>query len=259
MLLSQPIYSFFVDLREFINQTGKGFLHSLEGLEESVKNIEGLSGKLRVFTQRSDSQDGQAKRIAVTAKGFLNRVLDQRTDSDKRPGVTLAKLWPLNDVVMNSMVDLASVTSTLCQKSRVPFSFDGTLLSTWKSEKEAAVKSKPASPNMMKTEQQHPSTLTKTSSNPKMNQIEPKPPKQLKSDNDVFPSTGNKTRDHAIKIFAHALLSSATPFEIAVDMEQTLHQSCWISDESKNVSNEYYIAVKSLWESLSVDVRVCAN
>jgi hypothetical protein len=221
-----------------------------------MKNIEQLSKKLGAFAHKSDPQDAQTKRIAVTAKGFLNRALDQRTNSEKRPGVTLTKLWPLNDVVMKSMVDLASVTSTLCQKSKVPFSPDGTLLSSWKSEKGAAGKSKPSSPTMVKLEQPHPPSIKKSSSNPTIMQTEPKPPKQLKNDNDLFPSTGNKTRDHAIKVFAHSLLSSATPFEIAVDIEQALYQSCGTSNESKNLSNEYYIAVKSLWESLSVDVRV---
>lgn len=84
-----------------------------------------------------------------------------------------------------------------------------------------------------------------------------RPPKQAKRLDSIFPSTGSKVRDDALKILAHSLISSAaTPYELAVDIEAAVHNKFPATDKG-TFPDEYYRSILGARDVLNVDSDQC--
>lgn len=254
------------ELRATINRVGQEFLKNLRDLESSIHSMNELAENLKVFLKAAELKDDNQIGVVKTIRGFLNTILKKKGDmKEKEMGID--KVWPLNDLVMKSISTLHGVASNLCQKAKLPHVVDGGVLDRWRHEKNLKLKAKTLISPKVEEVKELPVTLTplaktKQVSSPKTSgwQSDMKPPKGPKVGWEAFASTGNSTRDDAIKIFAHSLMTAETPFEIAVDIEQALYAKSREKEDTSGdlLGDDYYKSIKGVWEILNRDSGSCS-
>jgi hypothetical protein len=269
------------ELRESINVRGKEFLRALMGLQTAVANLNTLNNSIKVFMHKSESNAEQISGIARTARGFINQVLKPTGGVKSTGGMTLEKVWPLNDLVMDSVSSLHATTSVLCQKANQPVATDGGVLENWKSSKQQGnrpqANTMPPPPQQMTDKGKHqeqdqqreqaPGQIKEENLLPSQDKkrerehaVPQKPPKQAKKESsklNLFPPTGSKVRDNALRILAHSLMCPvATPHEIAVDLETAIFEK-FPPGEDGTYPEDYYRSVMGARELLNLDSQHC--
>ena len=268
------------ELRASIQTAGKDFLGALRSLQAASTQLETLNNTLKTFTLRSDLQAEQLAAVAKGARGLLNHVLRPKAEFRNAKDMGLERVWPLNDLVMKPVSTLHATSNALCHKANLPPITDGGVLDAWKRSKQqlaeqdfldnhdAAIPNAmdgSATPNDKKRERE--ADLLGEASRANSGVAFPSPisrgdanlrtPKQSRQDRDLFPTTGSKVRDDALKILAHSLMSSvATPYEVAVDMEAAVFKR-FPPGEKGTFPDEYYSTVMGARDVLNVDSERC--
>jgi len=261
------------ELRASIQSAGKDFLGALRSLQAASTQLETLNNTLKTFTLRSDLQAEQLAAVAKGARGLLNHVLRPKAEFRNAKDMGLERVWPLNDLVMKPVSMLHATSNALCHKANLPPITDGGVLDSWKRSKkqlaeqdfldnhDAAIQNAmdgSATPND-KTLGEAARANSGVAFPSPMSRGDAflRTPKLSRQDRDLFPTTGSKVRDDALKILAHSLMSSvATPYEVAVDMEAAVFKR-FPPGEKGTFPDEYYSTVMGARDVLNVDSDHC--
>lgn len=239
------------NLKDTINVVGRKFLSLLGDIKQSTEDMNALAGRLESFGNASTLKSEDDISIVKYLKGFLNKAL-KKPHLEGEKDLSLGRAWPLNDIVLQALGNLHEVALKLCAKANMQYKIESRDLHRWKNERkdsrqadEIAAMSTPAK--------------VKQFSPPAVQRSEMKHHKVAKVEWETFTSTGNSTRDDAIKIFAHALMSAETPFELAVDIEHALYAKYKAYEDTSGdaLSDEYYQSIKGIWEILHPDSATC--
>ena len=239
-----------LNLKDEIDSVGREFLGCLKSLKASIDNVNRLARKLEIFCKTRDITSADQTLMIKHVKGVLYRTLKEKKDKQatEKEDIGLEAVWPLNDCVLNPFARLHAVAVQLCEKANMPHKLDQNDIDRWRQGQKV----------VKKVEEQTalvtPAKLKQLGS-PPAQRSDMKPPKAPKVDWETFTSTGNSTRDDAIKIFAHSLMSTETPFELAVDIEQALHAK--YSNDGETLGEDYYRSIKGIWEILHPASSTC--
>lgn len=245
----------YAELKKFINSYGTSFLKSLGELKQSIENLSTLSNMIKSYAEKEEAASIKKTDVPRTARGFLNTAFY----GGKTYSVGIENVWPLNDMLMKAISELYDVTTSLCQTANFPRPKEPDCMKEWKKNQSQAGATK-VEPSRQTIDAEHASKQVKK----EQTKTPAKSSASMKSDHDVeavtypkknehslFQSTGNLFRDNAIRIFSQSLMSPATPFDIAADMEQAIFSKCNIQDKDQRLPDDYYTVVKSLWEVLN--------
>lgn len=229
------------------------FLNSLGELKQSIENLNTLSNMIKSYAEREDATSIKKTDVPKTARGFLNIAFY----GGKKYSVGIEHVWPLNDKLMKAVSELYDVTTSLCQTANFPSPKEPDCMKEWKKNQSRAGL---GATKVQTVDAEHASKQAKK----ELTKAPAKSSASMKSDHDVeavtyskknehslFQSTGNLFRDNAIRIFSQSLMSPATPFDIAADMEQAIFSKCNIQEKDQRLPDDYYTVVKSLWEVLN--------
>mmetsp|Transcript_9270 Transcript_9270/g.18408 ORF Transcript_9270/g.18408 Transcript_9270/m.18408 type:complete len:640 (-) Transcript_9270:127-2046(-) len=241
------------ELKKFINNYGMSFLNSLGELKQSIENLNTLSNMIKSYAEKEEATSIKKTDVPKTARGFLNIAFY----GGKKYSVGIEHVWPLNDKLMKAVSELYDVTTSLCQTANFPSPKEPDCMKEWKKNQSRAGL---GATKVQTLDAEHASKQAKK----ELTKAPAKSSASMKSDHDVeavtyskkneqslFQSTGNLFRDNAIRIFSQSLMSPATPFDIAADMEQAIFSKCNIQDKDQRLPDDYYTVVKSLWEVLN--------
>lgn len=240
------------DLKMSVTEVGKEFLSILNNLKASADKMDELTRKLESFYKMNNLKGEDQLAVVKTLRGFLYRALKDKKDTGKQD-LGLEKVWPLNDLVLKPLSNLHAVATKLCEKAGMTHKLHQNDIHKWQAQpKTKAPLSKLAEDIPANAT---PSKMQLGSPPAPAPRVDVKTPKVAKVEWETFTSTGNTTRDDAIKIFAHSLMSAETPFEIAVDIEHELFAR---SKAGKNpsediLSDDYYRSIKGIWTLLNPD------
>lgn len=272
------------ELRASIQSAGKEFINALRALQTAASNLGTLNTSLKTYVLRGDVSPEQLTVVAKGARGLMNHLLRPIAEFRNANDMGLEKVWPVNDLVMKPVSMLFNTTGSLCQKAKFPSSVDGGVLETWRRSKQSAstpLESRPDVPSSRNRDDTHaaendrkrgreqetsgmaeatPSSRGNTDVPSMPRDATPlRQPKVGRRDVDIFPSTGSKVRDDALKILAHSLTSSvATPYELAVDIEAAVHKKFPPSDQG-TFPDGYYSSVMGARDVLNADSDQCRH
>jgi hypothetical protein len=281
---SRPKMDETTELRASIQSAGKEFINALRALQTAATNLGTLNTSLKTYMLRADVSAEQLLGVAKVARGLMNHLLRPTADFRNANDMGLEKVWPVNDVVMKPVSMLFNTTGSICQKAKLPPSMDGGVLENWRKSKQASSnpgltadlneanantraardsKKEDESGKKRQREQEPTGKAEATTSGRGNTNGGPSipnyasPPKVGKRDVDIFPSTGSKVRDDALKILVHSLMSSgATPFELAVDIEAAVLKS--FPPSNKGIfPDEYYSSIMGSRDVLNADSDKC--
>ena len=275
------------ELRSSIQSAGKEFINALRALQTASLNLGTLNTSLKTYMLRADVNAEQLASVAKVARGLMNHLLRPTADFRNANDMGLEKVWPVNDVVMKPVSMLFTTTGSICQKAKLPPSVDGGVLENWRKSSKQVSSNPAVTPDRndanantraarggkkegvkdrkREREQDPTGAAEATTSNRGNTDGGPSIPKFVspykvgRKDLDIFPSTGSKVRDDALKILAHSLTSSgATPYELAVDIEAAVHKSFPPSDKG-TFPDEYYSSVMGARDVLNTDSSKCRH
>ena len=259
------------ELRASIQAAGKDFLGALRSLQAAATQMMTLNTTLKTFTLRSELQAEQVKSVAKGARGLMNHILRPKAEFRNANDMGLERVWPMNDFIMKPVSTLYKTANALCEKADLPLVTDGGVLEAWqRSKQQIKADQFPSEAHTadIQNTSQTPAACTPRSRKRErdgdpLNDQGSVPDAGLirtpsrRRDHELFPTTGSKVRDDALKILAHSLASSAaTPFELAVDMEAAVFER-FPPTEKGTFPDEYYSTVMGARDVLNVDSVRC--
>lgn len=238
-------------IKDTIGTVGKKFLTLLGDIKQSTIEMNALASRLESFGSTNALKSKSDIDIVKNLRGFLSVAL-KKPQYNSEKNLSLGRAWPLNDIVLEALGNLHEVALKLCDKANIPRKLEPNDITRWKTEQK----------NPRKVDEQPGmSTPAKVGqfSSPAAQRSEMKAQKSAKVEWETFASTGNSTRDDAIKIFAHALMSAETPFELAVDIEQALYSKYKVSEDApeNGLSDDYYKSIKGVWDIIHPASAMC--
>ena len=245
-------------LRDRLDTNATAMMNALNALKTATSELSGTAEAL--------SKLGSSKHTVTLARdtllvrklkgviGFFCRPQEEAIANDKRPGIFetdefgSATGGGLDALVLEPIMNLMTVANSWAEVEGKPVVPEGRAVRRARLE---------GSNQLCQT--QAPTQA-------------PAPAQKLEEDlsTEAFRSTGNGSRDDAIRVLAHALVTAATPVEAALEMELVLFTRYCLNDKSQGeeqggvgagasseVNVEYLKKVKALWSALSPTSPQC--
>lgn len=261
------------EFRNAINDAGHNLIKSLKELDQSLQKFSTLSDRMCEYKETGKATDLKESNILRTARGLLTHLLGAK--SDKKEAGQIEGIWPMNDHVMKVIARFYDITSDLCTEAKFPMQPIGNALLSWKSpsgkpEQNMSMQSTPGRPGaqfgrLFDNERIQPNSsqkkpdegISRLASALYANKTAPKGKSAGKAEHyDPFAGTGNSMRDESLRILAHSMISTATPLEIAVELEKYA-SSKYGKGEDGTMPEKYLEAVKAMWDYLSPESKHC--
>jgi len=250
-------------------------MNSLKILDKSLQEFSKLSDRMCEYKESGKASDLKSNNVLSTARGLLTRLLCAK--SDKKEAGQIEGIWPINDHVMKVIARFYDLTSDLCTEAKFPMQPIGNALQSWRSppvkaEQNMSIQSTPGCPGaqfgkLFDNERVKQNSVQKKPNDGKSrllsdlhaNKSTPKTKSGGMSEHyDPFAGTGNSIRDDSLRILAHSMISTATPLEIAVELEKYA-SSKYGTGKDGTMPEKYLEAVKAMWDYLSPEVWDTCN
>lgn len=189
--------------------------------------------------------------------GFFLRGAEEAAARRKDIGVLEGHAWSkLESTVMEPLLAFSNILNTWLAFEGKPLMAEGITLRTWKAKQDGGMAT---TAGIRSASQEHQApAITEIKPHPPLPVVSPPAPTVVpESDslNEVFRSTGDKTRDDAIRVLAHSLATASTPVEAAVEIEQVLFAR--YCKETREANEEYMRRLRSIWGALSPQGEQC--
>jgi hypothetical protein len=249
-------------LRDKLDRNATAVIDSLNALRNATSE---LSTTAEALSQLGSSKQtiALARDTLLTRKlrgvvGYFCRPQDEAVASDKKPGIFETEEYGakgLEGLVMEPIMNLVSVLDSWAVVEGKPIVSEGRAIHRWRAK--APLIDRPISVIEVKEQ---------TISGQPQEQPQEQPQAEKGPSFEAFRSTGNISRDDAIRVLAHALVTAFTPVEAALEIELVLYtRYCSPSkspDKDKegkeggnqlgtDVTVDYLKKVKALWSALS--------
>ena len=239
------------EFRKSIIDAGHNLIDSLKKLEQSLQKISKISDRLCEYKESGKANELKASNILQTARGLLTRLLSAK--SDKKETGQIEGIWPINDHVMKVIARFYDTTSDLCTEAKLPMQPVGNALLSWKNPSSKVFENDRTKPNSAQKKPDEGKLRLASALHASKTTTKPKPAGKVEH-YDPFAGTGNPIRDESLRILAHSMISTATPLEIAVELEKYA-SSKYGAEKDGNMPEQYLEAVKAMWDYLSPEVR----